>query len=80
MYIAGRGAEIREEANENRKRGMVLPLHPVSVIFDEIRYSVDMPAVWKYLYKMSHIMEPFSIFFMFKDQVEINSELVFLRR
>ena len=32
-------------AGRNGKRGMVLPFQPLSLTFDEIRYSVDMPQV-----------------------------------
>lgn len=32
-------------ADQNRKKGMVLPFEPLSVTFDEIRYAVDMPQV-----------------------------------
>ncbi|KAK6129762.1 hypothetical protein DH2020_036499 [Rehmannia glutinosa] len=35
------------EANENRKRGMVLPFEPHFLTFDDIRYSVDMPPELK---------------------------------
>ncbi|WCJ30204.1 ABC transporter G family member 39 [Euphorbia peplus] len=35
------------EARENKKRGMVLPFQPLSITFDEIRYSVDMPQEMK---------------------------------
>ncbi|XP_021746286.1 pleiotropic drug resistance protein 1-like [Chenopodium quinoa] len=42
-----RRVEIQEQANENSKRGMVLPFEPLSVTFDEIRYSVDMPPEMK---------------------------------
>ncbi|GER30614.1 pleiotropic drug resistance 12 [Striga asiatica] len=35
------------EANENKKKGMVLPFEPHSITFDNIRYSVDMPAEMK---------------------------------
>ncbi|KAK6129780.1 hypothetical protein DH2020_036487 [Rehmannia glutinosa] len=35
------------EANENRKRGMVLPFEPESLTFYDIRYSVDMPPEMK---------------------------------
>ncbi|XP_050366553.1 pleiotropic drug resistance protein 1-like [Argentina anserina] len=31
------------EANENRKKGMVLPFEPLWITFDDIKYSVDMP-------------------------------------
>lgn len=33
------------EANQKRKRGMVLPFEPLSMSFDEIKYAVDMPQV-----------------------------------
>lgn len=33
------------EADKRKKRGMVLPFVPLSLTFDEIRYSVDMPQV-----------------------------------
>ncbi|KAF8393289.1 hypothetical protein HHK36_021530 [Tetracentron sinense] len=36
-----------DEANQNRKRGMVLPFEPLSITFDEIRYAVDMPQEMK---------------------------------
>ncbi|KAL3633436.1 transcription factor [Castilleja foliolosa] len=32
---------------ENKKRGMILPFEPHSLTFDDIRYSVDMPAEMK---------------------------------
>ncbi|XWS73072.1 hypothetical protein CRYUN_Cryun02cG0094200 [Craigia yunnanensis] len=35
------------EANQNRKRGMVLPFEPLSMSFDEIKYAVDMPQEMK---------------------------------
>ncbi|KAI8558579.1 hypothetical protein RHMOL_Rhmol04G0105600 [Rhododendron molle] len=35
------------DAGQNRKRGMVLPFQPLSIAFDEIRYSVDMPQEMK---------------------------------
>ncbi|KAL3650918.1 transcription factor [Castilleja foliolosa] len=35
------------EANENKKKGMILPFEPHSITFDDIRYSVDMPAEMK---------------------------------
>ncbi|KAK7283061.1 hypothetical protein RIF29_12307 [Crotalaria pallida] len=34
-------------ADDNRKRGMVLPFTPLSITFDEIRYAVDMPQEMK---------------------------------
>ncbi|XP_057725148.1 pleiotropic drug resistance protein 1-like isoform X2 [Arachis stenosperma] len=43
-----RSASIRPEAAvDKRKRGMVLPFEPHSLIFDEITYSVDMPQEMK---------------------------------
>ncbi|KAA8521480.1 hypothetical protein F0562_012153 [Nyssa sinensis] len=35
------------EADQNRKRGMVLPFEPLSITFDDIRYAVDMPQEMK---------------------------------
>ncbi|KAK4277139.1 hypothetical protein QN277_015181 [Acacia crassicarpa] len=35
------------EADQNKKRGMVLPFTPLSMSFDEIRYTVDMPQEMK---------------------------------
>lgn len=37
--------EANTEDNPNRRRGMVLPFEPLSITFDNIRYSVDMPQV-----------------------------------
>nr|QVT92313.1 ABC transporter [Salvia miltiorrhiza] len=37
------------EANENETRGMILPFEPHSITFDNIKYSVDMPAEMKAL-------------------------------
>ncbi|KAF8393290.1 hypothetical protein HHK36_021531 [Tetracentron sinense] len=36
-----------DEANQNRKRGMVLPFEPLSITVDEIGYAVDMPQEMK---------------------------------
>lgn len=33
------------DAIENKRRGMVLPFEPLSMAFEEIKYSVDMPQV-----------------------------------
>lgn len=54
---AGEMSEIisasNSDLNQNQK-GMVLPFSPLSVAFDNMRYSVDMPAVnvlpWYILY------------------------------
>ncbi|KAM7513222.1 hypothetical protein LguiB_012097 [Lonicera macranthoides] len=35
------------EADQNRKRGMVLPFEPLSITFDDIRYAVNMPQEMK---------------------------------
>ncbi|KAJ9692524.1 hypothetical protein PVL29_011532 [Vitis rotundifolia] len=40
-------AEAIAEARRNNKRGMVLPFQPLSITFDDIRYSVDMPEEMK---------------------------------
>ncbi|RZC89025.1 hypothetical protein C5167_030719 [Papaver somniferum] len=37
----------KDEANQNRKRGMVLPFQPHSITFNDITYAVDMPAEMK---------------------------------
>lgn len=44
FFFAERSVDV-QEVNENSIRGMVLPFEPLSVTFDEIRYSVDMPPV-----------------------------------
>ncbi|ESW33241.1 hypothetical protein PHAVU_001G054400 [Phaseolus vulgaris] len=36
-----------EQANRSGRRGMVLPFQPLSLTFDEIKYSVDMPQEMK---------------------------------
>ncbi|KAG1346222.1 ABC transporter G family member 39 [Cocos nucifera] len=41
------GMEISTEANPNRRRGMVLPFVPLSLTFDNVKYSVDMPQEMK---------------------------------
>ncbi|KAI5669463.1 hypothetical protein M9H77_19316 [Catharanthus roseus] len=35
------------ETQPNRKRGMVLPFQPLSITYDDVRYSVDMPQEMK---------------------------------
>lgn len=35
----------KNKANGSGRRGMVLPFEPLSLTFDDIRYSVDMPQV-----------------------------------
>lgn len=39
----GEGTEL--SANQNKKKGMILPFEPYSLTFDDIKYSVDMPQV-----------------------------------
>ncbi|KAK6148931.1 hypothetical protein DH2020_016456 [Rehmannia glutinosa] len=41
------GVSSRINADQKRKRGMVLPFEPHSITFDEIVYSVDMPQEMK---------------------------------
>ncbi|KAI3454014.1 hypothetical protein Pfo_010677 [Paulownia fortunei] len=48
--ISSGSSSVRTDAiaaNENRKRGMILPFEPHSLTFDDIRYSVDMPQEMK---------------------------------
>ncbi|RZC64005.1 hypothetical protein C5167_025792 [Papaver somniferum] len=40
-------SNVSDDANPNRKRGMVLPFQPHSITFDDITYAVDMPAEMK---------------------------------
>ncbi|KAK1362999.1 hypothetical protein POM88_038560 [Heracleum sosnowskyi] len=46
---AGRAGSrgIHDEANENKKKGMILPFEPHSITFDDVKYSVDMPLEMK---------------------------------
>ncbi|XP_042516397.1 pleiotropic drug resistance protein 1-like [Macadamia integrifolia] len=44
---SARIVEADANTNQNRKRGMVLPFKPISLTFEEIRYSVDMPKEMK---------------------------------
>ncbi|KAL2318113.1 hypothetical protein Fmac_031989 [Flemingia macrophylla] len=41
------GRVIDDKANRSGRRGMVLPFQPLSLTFDEIKYSVDMPQEMK---------------------------------
>ncbi|RRT63316.1 hypothetical protein B296_00018839 [Ensete ventricosum] len=41
----GGSATRNASPTENRKKGMVLPFAPLSITFDDIEYSVDMPQV-----------------------------------
>ncbi|KAJ4718272.1 Pleiotropic drug resistance ABC transporter [Melia azedarach] len=40
-------SEAAAAANQNKKKGMVLPFEPHSITFDEVTYSVDMPEEMK---------------------------------
>ncbi|KAG6417147.1 hypothetical protein SASPL_119298 [Salvia splendens] len=45
--ISSGSSSVRSDAielTENRKKGMILPFEPHSLTFDDVRYSVDMPA------------------------------------
>ncbi|XP_042510326.1 pleiotropic drug resistance protein 1-like [Macadamia integrifolia] len=42
-----RSTESGTSSNQSNSRGMVLPFEPLSITFDEIRYSVDMPQELK---------------------------------
>ncbi|KAK1358244.1 hypothetical protein POM88_051500 [Heracleum sosnowskyi] len=43
----GEGTELSEPANQNKKKGMILPFEPHSLTFNDIKYSVDMPKEMK---------------------------------
>lgn len=43
--MSAREGGITSGAEQNRKRGMVLPFEPFSITFDDIRYAVNMPQV-----------------------------------
>ena len=38
-------AVSENKASSSGRKGMVLPFQPLSLTFDDIRYSVDMPQV-----------------------------------
>ncbi|KAM3319823.1 hypothetical protein P3S67_007023 [Capsicum chacoense] len=40
--------EVSNGEDKNKKKGMVLPFEPHSIIFDEVICSVDMPQEMKY--------------------------------
>lgn len=42
---SARVGSINQDSDQNKKRGMILPFTPLSITFDDIRYSVDMPEV-----------------------------------
>jgi len=41
----GAGTEVETAPDQNKKKGMVLPFAPLSITFDNVKYSVDMPQV-----------------------------------
>ncbi|KAH6816231.1 pleiotropic drug resistance 12 [Perilla frutescens var. frutescens] len=41
------GCDDGDDTNQSRKRGMVLPFQPLSITFEDIHYSVDMPQEMK---------------------------------
>lgn len=43
-------------ATQDRRKGMILPFEPLSITFDNIKYSVDMPQVTEYIY--FHVCDP----------------------
>ncbi|EEF35084.1 ATP-binding cassette transporter, putative [Ricinus communis] len=43
----GVGIRMTDEANQNKKKGMVLPFEPHSITFNDVMYSVDMPQEMK---------------------------------
>ncbi|KAH7841200.1 hypothetical protein Vadar_026918 [Vaccinium darrowii] len=46
MSMSSSGRNI-SEANQKRKRGMVLPFEPLSITFEDIKYAIDMPQEMK---------------------------------
>ncbi|XP_048234095.1 pleiotropic drug resistance protein 1-like [Ricinus communis] len=44
---SGVGIRMTDEANHNKKKGMVLPFEPHSITFNDVLYSVDMPQEMK---------------------------------
>ena len=45
LFMSNPGSGEIRAAGSVRQRGMVLPFAPLSITFDDIRYSVDMPQV-----------------------------------
>lgn len=43
--------------DERRKREVVLPFEPHSIVFDEVKYSVDMPQVACFKYETSKTLK-----------------------
>lgn len=39
------GRVNNDKASKSGRRGMVLPFQPLSLTFDDIKYSIDMPQV-----------------------------------
>lgn len=44
-----RRSDTNKGSRRRKDRGMVLPFQPLSLTFDEIRYSVDMPQVLNFI-------------------------------
>ncbi len=38
-------------AQDEPKRGMILPFQPLAISFDNINYYVDMPVVWVFFFR-----------------------------
>ena len=45
----------RNEFNQKKKQGMVLPFEPLSITFDDISYAVDMPQVSNFIILLLHL-------------------------
>lgn len=56
--------DIEVADTDQSRRGMVLPFTPLSITFDTIRYSVDIPPVisFKQLHSISDNSHSFAIF------------------
>ncbi|GKG13199.1 hypothetical protein Tco_0350159, partial [Tanacetum coccineum] len=37
--------DMEAEGSQNKKKGMILPIEPHSITFNDVKYSVDMPQV-----------------------------------
>lgn len=53
--VSASGGTADSNLNQSQK-GMVLPFAPLSVAFDNIRYSVDMPAVNILAFLLSYVL------------------------
>ncbi|KAE9459161.1 hypothetical protein C3L33_08934, partial [Rhododendron williamsianum] len=50
------------EDNKNRQRGMVLPFEPLSIAFDDIKYSVDMPQVSSFYVQLRDAQQNYIVY------------------